>query len=190
MLPAGMIPTQNWFSMGPALPSTTQIIPVPKDEKPLNDNAEDMSKSLEFFAYADGKGRDLYRMWEQELKSKEDGNLWNLLESRIRSQGRSDRLPQLGKFPVPQLLFDPYLMSMARESQFKALMDQHIMRLSGKHHFLYPRAEKPPYSYIALIAMAISSAPGRKITLSGIYRYVRRKEWHWRFKKIMSRCFS
>ena len=44
------------------------------------------------------------------------------------------------------------------------------LSLSAQHE-LY-RMVRPPYSYSALIAMSIQSAAERKITLSGIYKYV------------------
>ncbi|XP_016003709.1 forkhead box protein I2 [Rousettus aegyptiacus] len=44
------------------------------------------------------------------------------------------------------------------------------LSLSGQQELL--RLARPPYSYSALIAMAIHSAPRRKLTLSQIYQYV------------------
>ncbi|XP_004838791.1 forkhead box protein I2 [Heterocephalus glaber] len=44
------------------------------------------------------------------------------------------------------------------------------LTLSGQQELL--RLVRPPYSYSALIAMAIQSAPLRKLTLSQIYQYV------------------
>ena len=37
------------------------------------------------------------------------------------------------------------------------------------------RQEKPPYSYISLIVMAIQSVPGKKLTLNEIYQYLQQK---------------
>jgi len=45
------------------------------------------------------------------------------------------------------------------------------LSLSLYHHH-HNQHQKPPYSYIALIAMAIKAAPDRRVTLNGIYQYI------------------
>lgn len=60
-------------------------------------------------------------------------------------------------------------------SQDDSSLDHHHNHVHHHHHhhsYLTNPNQKPPYSYIALIAMAINSQPDRKITLNGIYKWI------------------
>ena len=69
--------------------------------------------------------------------------------------------PRYSLTTAASMPYHPYLLEYNRYA---------LQMLADMKHREQP--QKPPYSYIALIAMAVKSAPDRKITLNGIYQFI------------------